>query len=334
MSDTLYTFYRQYGKNILFKYRKNGKSYSKKIDFYKPSLYIKDNSGTVDSIYGYKLKHKQFENIPDAKAFVNSMKDVGNIVIEGNSNYANQFVIELYKGEMPVFSNDMIRAGILDIEVHSTEGFPEPSEAKWPINGITIYDSFTDTYYCFGDKQYIHNKQDEMIGELKVVFTLCNDEIDLLEKMLRHFHEFEYDLTSGWNSEMFDMPYIVNRCYQVVGEKITKTMLSPFGMIELREIHNDYGKPNIVADIVGLPHLDYMNLYKKHNFTPRETFRLDFISNAELNTGKMSYEEQGSLANLYDGEFDVDWNKTPDKLDVLNRLGRIRTRMRNIKRNA
>ena len=119
MSDTLYTYYKQWGNNILLRYRKNGKSYSKKINFYKPTLYIKDNEGTVESIYGYKLKPRQFENIRDARAFVNNMKGVGNFTIEGNSNYANQFIIELNKGQMPEFDSNNIRVGILDIEVSS-----------------------------------------------------------------------------------------------------------------------------------------------------------------------------------------------------------------------
>ena len=119
MIDNLYTYFKPWGNTILLKYRKNGKSYSKKIDFYKPSLYLKDNEGEIESIFGYKLKHKLFDSIKDARSFINSMKDVGNFVIEGNSNFANQFVIELYKGQMPKFTSEDIRMGILDIEVSS-----------------------------------------------------------------------------------------------------------------------------------------------------------------------------------------------------------------------
>lgn len=298
MSDTIYTFYKQHGNNILYKYRKNGRTFSKKIDFYKPSLYIKDQSGEIESIFGYRLKHKQFDCINDAKKFIENMSQVGNVTIEGNSNFANQFVIELHKGEMPIFDKDKIRACFLDIEVDA-DTFPEPSEARWPINGITMYDNFTDTYYCYGDKPYIHDVKDELLHGINVVYQLCNDELDLLTKMLNHFQEFEYDLTTGWNSEMFDMPYIVNRCYKVVGKHQTVSSLSPFGNINIREVVSDYGKTQMTVDIVGLPHIDYMALYKKHNFTPRESFRLDFIANAELSTGKLSYEDEGTLSNLY-----------------------------------
>lgn len=297
--DTLYTFYKTYGNNILFKYRKNGKSYSKRIDFYKPSIYIRDNSGEVESIYGYKLKHKQFESIRDARAFTNSMKDMGNFTIEGNSNYANQFLIELYQGKMPKFDPKEIRVCILDIEVVAPV-FPEPADAAWPITAITFYDSYTDKYYVFCLKDYTHDKDHPLLGKLNVEFRHCSDELDLLNSMLRHFNEFQYDLVSGWNSELFDIPYIVNRCYKLIGEKLTKKMLSPFDHIEMREIPNQYGKPKIAASITGLPHIDYMALYMKHIHTPRESYKLGFIANAEVETGKISYEEEGDLTGLYE----------------------------------
>lgn len=303
-NDTLYTFYKTWGNNILFRYRKDGKSYAKKVDFFKPSLFTKagpNDQVDLKSIYGHGLRRVQFDGIRDAKEFVKSYSDVQGMTIEGNSNYANQFIIELYDGKMPEFDPSQIRVGILDIEVDvpPEAGFPEPAEAAWPINGITLHDNFTDTYYCIGDKEYIHDKQDKDVGDLAVVYQQCENEVELLKAMLFHFRDFAYDMTSGWNSETFDMPYIVNRCFKIVGESITKSCLSPFGMVELREINGNFGKPQLKAEIMGVPHSDMLALYKKHIFTPRESFRLDFIANAELGENKMTYEDEGSLHGLY-----------------------------------
>lgn len=303
-NDTLYTFYKTWGNNILFRYRKDGKSYAKKVDFFKPSLFTKagpNDQVDLKSIYGHGLRRVQFDGIRDAKEFVKSYSDVQGMTIEGNSNYANQFIIELYDGKMPEFDPSQIRVGILDIEVDvpPEAGFPEPAEAAWPINGITFHDNFTDTYYCIGDKEYIHDKQDKDVGDLAVVYQQCENEVELLKAMLFHFRDFAYDMTSGWNSETFDMPYIVNRCFKIVGESITKSCLSPFGMVELREINGNFGKPQLKAEIMGVPHSDMLALYKKHIFTPRESFRLDFIANAELGENKMTYEDEGSLHGLY-----------------------------------
>lgn len=314
-NDTLYTFYKTWGNNILFRYRKNGKSYAKKVDFYKPSLFTQAKPGQpsdLKSIYGHDLHRVQFENIREAKEFVKAYDNVDGMTIEGNSNYANQFIIELYDGKMPEFDPSQIRTGILDIEVDvpDGEGFPEPSEARWPINGITFYDNFTDTYYCIGDKEYVHDKQDKDVGDLKVEYKQCSGEVELLHEMLYHFRDFQYDMTSGWNSETFDMPYIVNRCFKIVGEGITKNCLSPFGMVELREINGNFGKPQLKAEIMGVPHSDLLALYKKHIFTPRESFRLDFIANVELGERKMTYEDEGSLHGLY--------NENPQKFYAYN----------------
>lgn len=297
----LYTFFRSYGNNILFRYRKDGKSHSKKINFYKPSLYTPSDDGTSDalSIFDQPLKQIQFDSLRDAKNFVNMYKDVDGFEIHGNSDYGNQFVIEMYQGKMPEFSKDQIRIGILDIEVHSPE-FPEPSEAKWPINGITIYDSFTDVYYCIGDKEYVHNKNSEFVGHLNVEFIRTYSEVELLTAMLNHFKEFDYDITSGWNSEMFDMPYIVGRCYKILGQDVTNNSLSPYGIINIKEVRANFGKPAVKVDIVGMQHLDYLALYKKHTYVTRESYKLDFIGEVELGMKKISYEEAGTLANLYE----------------------------------
>lgn len=323
-NDKLYTFYKTWGNNILFRYRRDGMSYAKKIDFYKPSLFTKADpgqQGDANSIFNYPLKRTQFDSIRDAKAFAESYSDVEGFTIEGNSNFANQFIIELYDGKMPNFDPSQVRVGILDIEVRvpEGEGFPEPEEVKWPINGITIYDSFTDTYYTIGDKQYIHDKQDKDVGHLNVVFILVANEVELLRALVMHFVEMQYDLTSGWNSETFDMPYIVNRITKILGKEMAQR-LSPFGMIEVREINGNFGKPQLKVNIMGLPHCDFMELYKKHIFTPRESYRLDFIGSAELGMNKMSYEEAGSLMALYDNDPQGFYKYNIRDVDIVKRL--------------
>lgn len=300
----LYTFYKRWGNNILLKYRKNGKSYSKKIDFYKPSIYTKaKDSDNVDaqSLFGFGLKRHTFDCLNDLRDHLKTMDGVSGYTPHGNSDIAQQFILEFYQGKMPTFTSNDIRCGALDIEVDAKEGFPEPSEAAWPINGITFHDSFTDTYYCIGDSDFVHDKTCKHIGHLNVVYTKCADEYELLMKMLEHFRDFAYDVTTGWNSEFFDMPYIVNRCYKIVGEDITKRMMSPFNAIRLIEVNGNFGKKQLKAEITGLPHLDYQELYKKHNFKPRESFKLDHIAKMELGEeeGKAEFDEE-SLSALYE----------------------------------
>lgn len=300
MSNVLYTYYKQYGNKILLKYRKDGRSHTKSISSYKPSLYTKSEDDTCDaqSIFGYPLTRIDFDDINEAKDFVKRYKDVEGFKIEGNSDYGNQFIIDLYKGQMPNFNPKDIRIGILDIEVVAPE-FPDPKESKWPISGITFYDSFTNKFYTYGDKPYTHDPSNEDVGHLNVEYILCEDEIDICRKMLTHFRDFKYDIISGWNSEFFDIPYIIRRCNLLFGEEYVTSMLSPFNKIKMKEIVDGYGKTQIKYEIYGLPHLDYMDVYKKHNHSPRENYKLDNIGFIECGVRKLSYEEEGDLNNLY-----------------------------------
>jgi DNA polymerase elongation subunit (family B) len=300
-NGVLYTYYKQWGNKILFRYRKNRVSHTTMVDFYKPSLFINAQNNEPDaySIFDVPLSRKQFDSIKEAKGFVDTYKDVEGMEIHGNSNFANQFIIDLYEGKMPEFTVNDIRQCILDIEVDSPDGFPEPAKADWPINGVTIYDNFTDTFYAIGDVDYVHDVNHSDIGKLNVHYTRCYNEIEILKAMLENISLFQYDFTSGWNSGKFDMPYIVNRCYKILGEKYTVDKLSPFGNIRVYSSYDDFGGETVQVDIQGLPHLDYLDLYKKHIFTPRESYRLDFIAECELGENKLSYEEAGSLSNLY-----------------------------------
>lgn len=313
--DFLYTFFENSGGKILLKYRKNGKSYSKAIDFYQPSLYMPCDESVADAhtLMGAPVQRKKFENIRAAREFTKRYSEVGGMEWYGNSDYAGQFIIEVYKGETPTFNPQDIRIGILDIEVH-TKTFPDPVKAERPINGITIYDTFTDTYYCMGNSEYVreyreenniahtkmyeHDTSDEDVGDIKVVYTEFEDEEQLLRAMLQHFKEFNYDLTSGWNSEGFDMVYIVRRCEQFFGEDYVKSMLSPFNRVSTRTFMSKYGEETKV-DICGLPHLDYMLLYKKFILKPRDSYKLGNIGEVELGDKKLDYEEEGSLYNLH-----------------------------------
>lgn len=320
----VYTYYKAWGNKILFKYRKNGTSFAKQIDFYKPSIFLPcqlNEDPDMLSLKGFPLKRKMFDDVKTYKEYVNTYKNVEGFTMHGNTDIGNQFVIEFYEGQMPKFNADEIRTGILDIEVYSPEGFPEPSEANWPINGITFYDNFTDTFYCIGDREYVHNKECEYVGQLNVKFTLCSDEVQLLHAMLAHFREFQYDVTSGWNSEFFDMPYIVNRCYKILGEKITKSSLSPFNSIRVEMVTGNFGKEQMKVDIVGLPHLDYQQLYKKHNFEPRESFKLDHIAKCELGDedGKVQFDEDGLVA-LYKNNPQMFYTYNIVDVDIIRRL--------------
>lgn len=309
----LYTYYKQYGNRIFFRYKEDSDDLitkNKVIKNYSPTLYTKTTEQSeVNSIYGYPLKPVNFSSIKEAKHFADQYKEVHDFVIEGNSNYANQFVIDLYEGQTPEYNEDIIRSGILDIEVWVTDDtFPEPFEVEYKINAITIYDSIEKRFNTFAlphskKSEWVKENSVEEVKQLKINYFEFNSEYDLLVTFLSHMNDRQYDVTSGWNSSMFDMPYIVNRCFKVVGEKTSTKMLSPFNVI-----HVDDEKKKV--EIVGQPHLDYLSVYKKHTFIPRASHKLDAIAHDELGEKKLSYEEYGNLKDLYENNFQlfIDYN--------------------------
>jgi DNA polymerase elongation subunit (family B) len=58
--------------------------------------------------------------------------------------------------------------------------------------------------------------------------------MDLLERVLEFWENDPPDMVVGWNSEGFDIPYIINRLIKLFGEDYAKR-LSPVQNIYQRE---------------------------------------------------------------------------------------------------
>ena len=112
------------------------------------------------------------------------------------------------------------------------------------------------------------------------------DETAMLNDFLMFWQHQRIDVISGWNSEEFDIPYLVNRLQRILGEERTADM-SPWGIVKKRTFKNDLGQSKETFDIYGVTHLDYLSLYKKFNPGSKESFKLDFIAKLELGHGKL-----------------------------------------------
>jgi DNA polymerase elongation subunit (family B) len=92
------------------------------------------------------------------------------------------------------------------------------------------------------------------------------------------------DVVTGWNTEFFDIPYMVKRIERELGETIA-SKLSPWGYINERKTFIK-GNEEISYDIHGISHLDYLALYKKFTYSKQESYRLDYIAEQELGENK------------------------------------------------
>ena len=109
------------------------------------------------------------------------------------------------------------------------------------------------------------------------------------------------EVITGWNVQLFDIPYIAGRLKRVLGEKLMKR-LSPWGLVSEGEVYIK-GRRHIQMDIGGVTQLDYLDLYKKFTYTNRESYRLDYIAEVELGQKKLDHSEFDTFKEFYSGNW-------------------------------
>jgi DNA polymerase elongation subunit (family B) len=199
----------------------------------------------------------------------------------------------------------------IDIEVAADQGFPDIQTADKEITAITMKKN--DMYVVLGCGEFTTDNPN-------VKYIKCNNEYALLLKFLDIWRSktFSPDVVTGWNIDLFDIPYLVNRITKIHGVNFARK-LSPWEILEERTITIS-GKDYQAYIPVGISALDYMQLYRKFSFTMQESYRLDHIANIELGERKMDYSEYDSLFDLYRKDFQkfVDYNIKD--VDLVGRL--------------
>ena len=284
-----YTNVQCFGNSILYRGVMDGKRVKQRID-YSPSLYIRSKTGQYKTLDGKTLDRKRFDDISGAREYIKGFKDVsGAPKIYGNNRYEYAFIGEQHK-TMVDWDQDKIVIGVVDIEVGSENGFPDPYLANEPITAICLkyINGLTVVFGC-GDYVVQGNE----------VYIKCKDEWTLCKRFLKQWTNNCPDVLTGWNTKFFDIPYLINRFRKIVGEEETK-LLSPWKYItERKTIIN--GRPMTAYDIVGVASLDYIELYRWYapDGKSQESYRLDAIATAEVGETKLSYDEYDNLHDLY-----------------------------------
>jgi DNA polymerase elongation subunit (family B) len=123
------------------------------------------------------------------------------------------------------------------------------------------------------------------------------------------------DVLTGWNSEGYDIPYMVNRVTRVMSKDDTRKFCLMGQLPKPRE-YERFGKSETTYDLVGRIHLDYLQLYKKYNYESRHSYKLDSIGEMEVGENKTVYE--GTLDQLYNKDFKkfIEYNRQDTMLLV------------------
>lgn len=276
---------------------------------YKPYLFIESNNNAdIKSIFNTNLKKINFKTQYDRNEYIKR----GVTRVFENTPPIQQYLIDSYweKNEEKDFINNPLKVCFLDIETYSPNEFPVPEDAKHVINVITVYDSLHNHFYTWGLKDY--NKKQENFTYVK-----CNGEAELLKKFISYIEHDHPDILSGWNSEFFDIPYIINRIKNILGEEEAQK-LSPVMKLYPRSIRGKFGKEQTRWHIEGMSVIDYLDVYKRFCMVQRESYKLDNIAEIELGERKVDYGDT-NLSSLADENWEmfVDYNVQDVRLLVM-----------------
>ena len=268
---------------------------------YEPYIYLETNNAPdAMSIFNTKLKKKKFKNQYDRARY---LKDNKVSRVFENFNVNQQFLIDTYwqDNEKPEFTANQLKVYFIDIETYSPDAFPDPQDPNDTINIITIYDTIVKKFYSWGLHPYTAKSED-------VNYIHCNTETELLRKFVDFFSKDYCDILSGWNSEFFDVPYVINRVRKILGEEYMQK-LSPVGSLRSRTFMGKYGREQVKWHIEGLSCVDYLDIYKRFCQTLRESYKLDAVGEVELQERKIDYGDQ-NLTELADNNWEtfVDYN--------------------------
>ena len=285
-----YTNVQMIGDQFLVRGYENGE-YIQFREKYQPTLFVPAKKETfyktLDGDYVEPIKPG---SVSDCREFIKKYSQVENFKIYGNERFIYQYISDKYPQDQIDFDISKIRLVTVDIETRSENGFPDVASADQEILLITIQDYNTKEITTWGQGPF-KIKQDN------VRYIQFNNERDLLNDFIHWWMDNTPDVVTGWNIQLFDIPFIAKRIDRVLGEKLAKR-LSPWGLVSQKEVFIK-GRQQIFYDIGGITQLDYLDLYKKFTYTNQESYRLDHIANVELGQKKLDHSEFDTFQEFY-----------------------------------
>ncbi len=280
------------GDHFLVRGYENGRHFATREKFY-PTLFVPSNKETkYKTLEGDYVESIDPGTVRDCREFIKKYDGVQNFKVYGNDRYIYQYISEMYPEEEVKFDTTKIKISTIDIEVKTENGFPDVESAAEEVLLITVQDYTTKQIRTWGQGPF-NNKQENVIYKsFRTEYELLNDFINwwMIETNTP-------EVVTGWNSELYDMPYLVRRIDRILGEKLMKR-LSPWGLVTERETIV-MGRKQISYDVGGITQLDYLNLYKKFTYKAQESYRLDYIASVELGQKKLDHSEFDTFKDFY-----------------------------------
>ena len=285
-----YTNVQLIGNQFLVRGVENGKRYEFRDEFF-PTLFVKSKRDSkYRTLSGQPVEEVHPGTVRDCREFYKRYDEVDGFEIYGNDRYIYQYISEKYPEDEIKFDISQIKLVTLDIETTAEKGFPDVESASEEILAITIQDYTTKQITTWGVKPFT-NKQKN------VTYHYCPSEHELLSHFINYWMQDVPDVVTGWNIQLFDIPYICKRLNRVLGEKLMKRF-SNWGLVTEGEVFIK-GRKQITFDVGGLTQLDYLDLYRKFTYKAQESYRLDYIAEVELGQKKLDHSEFDTFKDFY-----------------------------------
>ncbi|MCY3411787.1 MAG: hypothetical protein INQ03_09160 [Candidatus Heimdallarchaeota archaeon] len=244
-------------------------------------------------------------------------------------------IIRLCEQNLPALQSSVpdIRRVAFDIEVQSPRDiFPVPEEAEFPVHAVAFYDSDNRGFmYYLGyhpNNEELENIQKQLgyIPEINVF----SEERQLLRMVFSKMTE--YPMIMGYNSDNFDLPYLLNRAI-----RINKSNLLKYGKQKANRMWLDppiypgrkHGK-QVEYQVHGAIHIDLFRFFNNNAVRlyayggKYSRVRLDDVAEALLGEKKVQHDlwfdemtrDQMVIYNIKDVELTLKLTSFSDNLTM------------------
>ena len=272
---------------------------------YKPKyeFYYEDPAGKYRNIYGSSVSKIKARNKGEFRKEVTIHK--GQQLFESDINVINKCLEENYKDK----DSPKLHTAFFDIETdfHPEKGFSPPSDPFNKVTAISIYLDWSKQLICLAiPPKAMSMESANLIAEKFDNTVMFEKEADMLTTFLDLIDDA--DILSGWNSEGFDIPYLVNRVTRVLSKNDTRRFCL-WDQLPRKKKFEKYGAEQETFVTTGRIHLDYMLLYQKYTYQEMHSYALDAIAEHELGDKKVAYK--GTLDQLYNQDFEkfIDYSR-------------------------
>src|ERR1051325_5979090 len=221
-------------------------------------FYYEHPQGNHYSIFGHTCRKRTFKHGYEFHAELRTKRDANIRIFESDINPVFRALARDYpNGDAPV-----LHVGFFDIEAafDKERSFAQPNDPFNAVTAITLYRTADQRLLTYALRP----------ASVPDVQSIVNDDVQVFDNeadLLRAFMDAieDVDLLTGWNSSQYDIPYLINRVKRQLQIKAANRFCLWDQAPIQREYGNKFGRTVTTYDLVGRVHLDYLELYAKHN---------------------------------------------------------------------